>query len=187
MSNIKEINRNSVSKLDDVQLKQKIIHLQAELSRYKEIVKDYQTNYHYNKLDELAKEIEKFKNSMAEKEEEVKQIKFDKKEVEEHVMLLVEKNREVDETYSELKERLEQLEKENSLLKVENEKISSENHRLQKDLEQLEEEVMKLRAEREVEKNIFKPKRASVSFKKEGEGSDSWFLRTIKQNNKSDN
>ncbi|MBU9713295.1 hypothetical protein [Evansella tamaricis] len=46
-------------KLTSVQLEQKIIHLQSELSRHKKRILDYEENYHYRLLDELKQTNEK--------------------------------------------------------------------------------------------------------------------------------
>ncbi|MGD6875938.1 hypothetical protein [Bacillus infantis] len=56
--------RSSVYREDDYHmLKQKIIHLNSELSRYKAKVKEYQDDYHYSQLETL-----KEKNLLLEKE-----------------------------------------------------------------------------------------------------------------------
>ncbi len=56
--------RSSVYREDDYHmLKQKIIHLNSELSRYKAKVKEYQDDYHYSQLETL-----KGKNLLLEKE-----------------------------------------------------------------------------------------------------------------------
>ncbi|MDG5789119.1 hypothetical protein QA612_16805 [Evansella sp. AB-P1] len=43
-------------RMSKVQLKQKIIHLQAELAKFQQRVKDYEENYHYKMIEELTKE-----------------------------------------------------------------------------------------------------------------------------------
>ena len=40
-------------KLSNVQYQQKVIHLQSEVKKYQERIKDYEDNYHYQLLKEL--------------------------------------------------------------------------------------------------------------------------------------
>ncbi|MCT8140372.1 hypothetical protein H1D32_23340 [Anaerobacillus sp. CMMVII] len=177
----------SSRKLDNVQLKQKIIHLQAELARYKQIVTKYQNNYHYNQFDELTNEIEVLRVNLVEKEADILQLKEQKTELEAQVELLRVENTQFGDKYVQLEEQLNQLRIENSLLTDENELIKLENSSLQKTLDHQEEEVMKLREKVELaerENNIFKPKKANTQIKKEADPTDSWFLRTLKQQSK---
>lgn len=178
-----------IRKHDNVQLKQKIIHLQAELSRYKQLVAKYQNNYHYNQLDELNSSIENLRQILKQKEEEISLLKEAKIDIEEHVKVLVEEKSQFGDNHSELIEQINVLKEENSLLKEENELVKLENISLQKTLDHQEEEVTKLRESvktTEKEKSIFKPKKATEQLKKENDPSESWFLRTLKQQNKED-
>jgi chromosome segregation ATPase len=179
-------NRN-LSKLDNVQLKQKIIHLQAELSQYKEIVVKYQNNYHYSQVDELTNEISTLKELLNQKERECTELEKVKSDMVAHVRELGEKNSELNDMYVELKEQIENLVNENKGIMEENEMLRLENSSLQKTLDHQEEEVMKLREIVEVterERSIFNPKKSVIDVNQESGPTDSWFLRTIKQENK---
>jgi chromosome segregation ATPase len=177
----------SIRSLDNVQLRQKLIHLQAELSRYKQVVEKYQNNYHYNQLDDLKNDIQKLEALLQQKNEEISQLQKLNNEYEEQIKILVEEKSQFGDTYSELNEKIKQIQNENSRLIEENELVNIENTSLRKTLDDQEEEVMKLREAVEVserDKSIFKPSKTTGQFKKEIDPSDSWFLRTLKQQNK---
>lgn len=185
----RDLQQKSTSRLDNVQLKQKIIHLQAELSRYKDIVVKYQNNYHYNQLDELNNEITDLKNSLADKEKECAELKNVKDEIEANVKGLIEKSSGFNDTNVELTAQIKSLTEEHEGVKEENELLKIENSNLQKTIETQEEEVKKLKELVEVhgtekEKDQFEGKRSSVHVKGGGDTTDSWFLRSIKQQNK---
>ncbi|TLS37460.1 hypothetical protein [Pseudalkalibacillus caeni] len=68
--------RGITSKTDPIQLQQKIIYFKAELAKYKEKVKDYQENFHYNQLENLKSE----NISLIEKQEELEEKLAEEKE-----------------------------------------------------------------------------------------------------------
>jgi chromosome segregation ATPase len=176
----------STRKLDYIQLSQKNIHLKAELSRYKHIVAQYQNNYHYSQLDELNSEIENLKGIVYQKEEELALLKKANIEIEEKLSILTEEQSQFGAIKSELIEKLNLVETENNRLKEENELVVLENSSLHKTLEHQEGEVGKLREALELaerDKSLFKPKKSTTTqSSKEADPSESWFLRTIKQN-----
>ncbi|MFN7253117.1 MAG: hypothetical protein ACK4M9_20440 [Anaerobacillus sp.] len=172
-------------KLDHVQLTQKIIHLKAELSRYKQIVAQYQNNYHYSQLDDLNNEIKYLKDIIKQKEEETSLLKRANMDMEEKMSIIIDEKSKFSITKTELIEQLNLMKSENNRLKEEHELVVLENTSLHKTLEHQEEEVKKLRealdlAERD--QSLFKPKKETSQSSKETDPSESWFLRTIKQN-----
>jgi chromosome segregation ATPase len=172
-------------KLDHVQLTQKIIHLKAELSRYKQIVAQYQNNYHYSQLDDLNNEIEYLKDIIKQKEEETSLLKRANIEMEEKMSILTDEKSKFGITKTELIEQLNLVKTEYNCLKEEHELVVLENTSLHKTLEHQEEEVEELRKALELterDHSLFKPKKETSQTSKESDHSESWFLRTIKQN-----
>lgn len=177
----------SIGKFDTVQLKQRIIHLQAELSRYKQMVENYQNNYHYNQLEELKTEMAMLSEFLIQKDEEIAQMQKIKTENEEYVKVLIEEKSQFDDTYLELNERIQQLENENSRFKEEIDLLNVENNNLRNSLNDQENEMEKFREVirlGEGNKSSLQPKKTTVDYKKETDPADSWFLRTLKQQNK---
>lgn len=178
----------SVRGLDQVQLKQRVIHLQAEVSRYRQVVEKYQNNYHYNQLDELKEKLTKQEELLVEKDEEIAKLTNLNLEIKNHVKALAEEKSQFGDSYSQFQDQLEQVRRETERLKEENELLNLENTSLKKTVDHQEEELMKLREEVELSKkeSIFKTKRATVHGKQEENSAESWFIRTLKQQNKDD-
>ena len=97
-----------LSKLDRIQLMQKIIHLQSELTRYKQLVEKYQNNYHYKQVDELKGQLMEAQEKLGKNAEGIQELM----ELKEVKTLLLEENDTL------LKEKkIQQLETENLDLK----------------------------------------------------------------------
>ena len=170
---------NGRTKLTNVQLQQKIIHLQSELSRYKELVVKYQTNYHYKQMDELNTKLITLNEQLQEKEAEIANANKAKAEIEKHVQQMI------DERTSE-KEHLITLQNENDELKKQVEALTEKISASEKVLVEKEEEVKKLRdmlSGKPTSTYIASKKRINVE---NDESEDSWFFRTLKQQQKKD-
>lgn len=155
------MNTRQLNKLDKVQLMQRVIHLQSELSRYKQVVSKYQNNYHYKQFDELKEELEAAKEKIVQKDEDIAELNKVNSELEGSAKQLVERYSGNQEEYEKLKEKLEQLEKENSSL--------------QNKIEQ---------QEKEINNHKEKWKKTQYLLEKDDESPDSWFLRSIKSQKK---
>lgn len=165
-------------KLNNVQLKQKVIYLQAELSRYKEVVLNYQNNYHYSQLESLNKELQLLKEKLIEKEEKIEELIAGKKDIEEHVKQFTLEKSQLNESYTQIEGQKSQLEKDNMQLKEEKKVLMSENESLRETIKKLEKRFVIGQ-----EKSVFNPKNTSIT---KDADSESWFLRTLKQQNKKD-
>ncbi len=68
----------SLSKLTNTQLQQKIIHLESELKKQKQLLEKYQNDYHYNLIDRLQAEKEVQEQQFIELEQQlnVEQTKY---------------------------------------------------------------------------------------------------------------
>lgn len=187
----KEGNIKQVSKLDNVQLQQRLIHLQSEVFGYRQLVERYQNNYHYSQFDELNNEMENVKKQLAHKEEEIRQIKSAKNEIEDHLKELSSKHSELNDTNAELKDRVDQLEKEKNQLQEERNKPKIENRQFEDNFDKQGKEtlhkpkqtIVTSRLSGEEETNILKAEKTSLQVKRENESRDSWFLRNLKQQN----
>ncbi|WP_100404823.1 hypothetical protein [Bacillus solitudinis] len=60
-----------------IQLKQQLIHVKSELTRYQQIVKKYKENYHYGLIDALETKNEELQDEVEKQAEELKKQRVD--------------------------------------------------------------------------------------------------------------
>lgn len=91
--------------LTPIQYKQKVIHLQAEVSKYRRRVKEFEENYHYHLLTELKGENEKLKEK--------------NKTLEEQHLARLQENKKLVNKITKLEEEMKKYKRENFKLKEE--------------------------------------------------------------------
>lgn len=104
------------TRLTPVQLQQRVIFLQAEVAKYKEKVRNYQENYHYQLLDDLKtenKDLIKKNQLLAEQKEKADALKtkleMELKEIREHAAKVIEENKALKEEVKMKQETIERL------------------------------------------------------------------------------
>lgn len=103
-------------KLTTLQYQQKVIHLQSEVSKYRQLVKNYEENYHYHLLNELKLE----NSTLSEKNNNLK------KEMEKYQL----ENKKLFLQLTKLRDEIESYKLENSKLKEEISKLIKEREEL---------------------------------------------------------
>ncbi|MFA9555793.1 hypothetical protein ACERII_00600 [Evansella sp. AB-rgal1] len=125
-------------RLSNVQLKQKILHLQSETAKYKQKVKIYEEQYHYKLLEELTKEKEQLEDRVHYLEDQIKRIEERNKILEEGFREIHVNRQKVIQDFKKETMKSEQFEKENIALKGElallEEKLRLTSKRLQESL-----------------------------------------------------
>ncbi|MCD8500372.1 MAG: hypothetical protein LRY71_00160 [Bacillaceae bacterium] len=149
-----------LSKLDRIQLMQKIIHLQSELTRYKQLVEKYQNNYHYKQVDELKGQLMEAQEKLGKNAEGIQEL-------------------------MELKEVKTLLLEENDTLLKENTMLQEKTSELEKKIQQLETENLDLKKVKEQQASALKEKafnsaKPKYLLEKDDDSPDSWFLRSIR-------
>ncbi|MGD6854426.1 hypothetical protein ACQCVO_05060 [Bacillus infantis] len=156
--------RSSVYREDDYHmLKQKIIHLNSELSRYKAKVKEYQDDYHYSQLETLKEKNLLLEKELAElvhsRDEERKA--FVKKHEEESrnslssISHLEDYIGDLEEKCSKSSEKIIELEEELQTQGEENDRLQAELAEFKEKTYPKQEEVVRLKAElKAVEKSL---------------------------------
>ncbi len=145
----------SLEKLSTMQLKQRIIYLQAELKQCREKIHRYQENYHYRQLDELKEANEVLTLKYEELKETYDQISIGKKELQQKVDVLQSQKEEWEEKKKEQSEKLEDYLKEKTrweeekndllLAKVKIQELTDDNSLLKEELKKNGEEITQLK------------------------------------------
>ncbi|MDG5789503.1 hypothetical protein QA612_18755 [Evansella sp. AB-P1] len=173
-------NRNNVK----LQMKQRIIHLKSELSRYKSKIRDYEENYHYKLLEELKVNNHDLQNNLKSKQVELDNTKeklIDKeKKVQQLTVNLNQLTEEKNRSKVVLEEKI-QLEKQLEQYKEEDDKRKKELSKYQEELNDLKEKLKVYEGEldtEEREKAKKKPNNDTIPSRKKS----TWFYESVKHN-----
>ncbi|MBU8906891.1 hypothetical protein [Desertibacillus haloalkaliphilus] len=192
--------RKSINRNDPEVLKQKLIHIQSELSLYKQKVRNYQENYHYRQLETLKVENEELKEQLENLQSKLDELTSDKGE-------LTSEREDLQQALQEEKDEKAQLMKQLESVDSERNEVNTELNRLQQRLKalQAEKEELTFKIEdikknttaneevdllnkklTETEQLLAEKEQKLEEYEKQSEAEDvetSWFTRNLRENN----